>query len=122
MIYCTTINHFKSGILLSSKEKIKGMRQVFFNLANKYFKPLICKKYYNQYDSYIVFKNGSVIKLLVLNDHVRGERYNGCLIDKDISAYAKQALAFPKMMPILNSDVYSDSWEFVKKRVSECKI
>lgn len=122
MIYCTTINHFKSVILLSSKEKRESMRQVFFNLANKYFKPLIYKKYFNQYDSYVVFKNGSVIKLLVLSDHIRGEKYNGCLIDEDISTYVKQTFIFPKMMPILNSDIYSDSWESVKKRVSECKI
>lgn len=121
--YCCHMNNFRSGIYVSSREKVnivvKELKDIIAGIGN-----FIERETFGVYDNYIAFKNSSILKIVVTSDQSRGRKFHGCVIDEDITGYVKNTIIYPTITQrmIFVEDYIYEPWENTKRRVVEVKI
>lgn len=124
LLYCHVMEKFRAAVYVSSKDKIGCVINILFDIFDNSFPVKTIRYVFNEYEPFIEFPNGSILKIIFVNDSGRGNKFNGCLIDEDISNDVKQMIVYPQLFPRIISleDFKLESWDEVKERVVEIKI
>lgn len=124
LLYCHVMEKFHAAVYVSSKDKIDCVKNILLDIFDDSFPVKTIRYVFNEYKSFIEFPNGSILKIIFVNDSGRGNKFNGCLIDEDISNDVKQMIVYPQLYPRIISleDFKLEPWDDVKKRVVEVKI
>lgn len=124
LLYCHVMDNFRAAVYVSSKDKISCVNNILFDIFDNSFPVKPIRYVFNKYEPFIEFPNGSILKIIFVNDSSRGNKINGCLIDEDISNDVKQKIVYPQLFPRIISleDFKLESWDDVKKRVVEVEI
>lgn len=124
LLYCHVMEKFRAAVYVSSKDKIGCVKNILLDIFDNSFPVKTIRYVFNEYESFIKFPNGSILKIIFVNDSGRGNKFNGCLIDEDISNDVKQMIVYPQLYPRIISlkDFKLEPWDDVKKRVVEVKI
>lgn len=121
--YCCLMNNFNAAIYVSSKDKVEYVIKVLKNIIDNTLKiaRIEYKTYQclftSQYEYFIAFSNGSSLKVIIPTKSSKGNRINGCLIDKDISEEIKRNIIYSQLFPkgIFIDNYKFESWDNVKK-------
>ena len=123
--YCLKYERFRSVIYLSSKEKLEKVKNILMEYIETLSDYYMSRAYYSGNEFTVDFINShSSLKIVKCSDCRRGLRITGCLIDKDISEYAKHTLIYPNLIPAVIDmqngirESYEDAW----KKVYEVEI
>ena len=126
ILYCCSMNNFRATVYISSKNKIKYVRNVLNEIIDNvtYMKYEKLRCVFSQYENFIIFSNGSRLKVIVPTESSKGNKTNGCLIDIDIFDNTKRTIIYPQLFPRTTSEKNDnfESWDEVKKRVVEVEI
>lgn len=124
LLYCRVMDKFRAAVYVSSKDKIGYVKNILDDIFDNSFPVKNIRYVFNQYEFFVGFPNGSRLKIIIANDSGRGNKINGCLIDKDISNNVKRMIVYPQLFPRIISmeDFKLESWDDVKKRVVDVKI
>ena len=124
LLYCHVMEKFRAAVYVSSKDKIGCVKNILLDIFDNSFPVKTIRYVFNEYKSFIEFPNGSILKIIFVNDSGRGNKLNGCLIDEDISNDVKQMIVYPQLYPRIISleDFKLEPWDDVKKRVVVVEI
>ena len=125
ILYCCSMDKFRAAIYVSSKDKIGYVKNILDDIfTGNSFSIKNIRYVFSQYVYFIEFSNGSILKIIIANDSSKGNKINGCLIDKDISNDIKQMIIYPQLSRRVISleDFTFEAWDDVKKRVTEVEI
>ena len=92
LLYCHIMDNFRAAVYISSKDKIGCVKNILDDIFNNSFPVTNIRYVFNQYEIFIKFSNGSILKIIIANESSRGNKFNGCLIDEDISNDVKQMI------------------------------
>lgn len=106
MDFCENKEKYKCGIYVENPERIKIVANVISNLL-----PVPNRKIelrINRYDAEARWQNGSIIRIMNASENVRGQRFNGVIIDNDIDHKIISCVIMPAIRPIRAFDWESD--------------
>ena len=106
MNFCENKEKYKCGIYVENPERIKIVANVISNLLP--FPNRRVELRMNQYDAEARWQNGSIIRIMNTNENVRGQRFNGVIIDNDIDNRIVSCVIMPTIRPIRVFDEESD--------------
>ena len=98
MNFCENKEKYKCGIYVENPERIKIVANVISNLLP--FPNRRVELRMNQYDAEARWQNGSIIKIINASENVRGQRFNGVIIDNDIDSRIVSCVIMPTIRPI----------------------
>lgn len=118
--FCQYNEKYKCGIFVKNSERIKIVTEVISYLIQNPSGVIELKK--NKCDALVTFRNGSLIRVIVANDGVRGYRWNGLIIDSDISQEIINTIILPRLILLkLENGQFSNN-DNPKDRVYYCSI
>lgn len=118
MALCQDIKKYKCGIYVTTRYKKDVVVHVISNILSKREKEVMCMRNDSRNSkAFIEYPNGSVIKILPVNDSARGYRHNGLIIDYDTEQECVNTLILPYLTPLM-----SKSSDNPRDRVFYCKI
>ena len=98
MNFCENKEKYKCGIYVENPERIKIVANVISNLLPVPNRRVELRM--NQYDAEARWQNGSIIRIMNTNENVRGQRFNGVIIDNDIDNRIVSCVITPTIRPI----------------------
>ncbi len=98
MNFCENKEKYKCGIYVENPERIKIVANVISNLLS--FPNRRVELRINQYDAEARWQNGSIIRIMNNSENVRGQRFNGVIIDNDIDNRIVSCVIMPTIRPI----------------------
>lgn len=81
---CSEKEHYKSGIYCACRETRERIEEMMKLLCESYHDSIL-RTCFSSSDRYIMFKNGSMIRLCPASDSSKGQRLNLIIFDKEIS-------------------------------------
>ena len=118
--FCQYNEKYKCGIFVKNSERIKIVTEVISYLIQNPSGVIELKK--NKCDALVTFRNGSLIRVIVANDGVRGYRWNGLIIDSDISQEIINTIILPRLILLKLEDDQYNSNDNPRDRVYYCSI
>ena len=106
MNFCENKEKYKCGIYVENTERIRIVANVISNLLP--FPNRMVELRMNQYDAEARWQNGSIIRIMNASENVRGQRFNGVIIDNDIDNRIVSCVIMPTIRPIRVFDEESD--------------
>lgn len=94
--YCLNFNRYKAGFFVSDVSKIGKIKEILDGVNKIVGQMYVIKS--NQNWLYVEFLNGSNMKVFVPSDYWRGCKFNGCLIDENITQDVKDYIIYPMIM------------------------
>lgn len=120
MNFCENKEKYKCGIYVENPQRIKIVANVISNLLP--FPNRRVELRMNQYDAEAKWQNGSIIRIMNTSENVRGQRFNGVIIDNDLDNEIIDCIIMPTLKPIIiNFEKYEDFKE-VNKRIFTVSI
>ena len=98
MNFCENKEKYKCGIYVENPERIKIVANVISNLLPVPNRRVELRM--NQYYAEARWQNGSIIKIINASENVRGQRFNGVIIDNDIDNRIVSCVIMPTIRPI----------------------
>lgn len=98
MNFCENKEKYKCGIYVENPERIKIVANVISNLLPVPNRRVELRM--NQYDAGARWQNGSIIRIINASENVRGQRFNGVIIDNDIDKEIISCVIMPTIRPI----------------------
>ena len=98
MNFCKNKEKYKCGIYVENPERIKIVANVISNLLPVPNRNIELKM--NRYDAGARWQNGSIIRIINASENVRGQRFNGVIIDNDIDNRIVSCVIMPTIRPI----------------------
>ena len=98
MNFCENKEKYKCGIYVENPERIKIVANVISNLLPVPNRNIELKM--NRYDAGARWQNGSIIRIINASENVRGQRFNGVIIDNDIDNRIVSCVIMPAIRPI----------------------
>ena len=98
MNFCENKEKYKCGIYVENPERIKIVANVISNLLPVPNRNIELRM--NQYDAGARWQNGSIIRIINASENVRGQRFNGIIIDNDIDNRIVSCVIMPTIRPI----------------------
>ena len=98
MNFCENKEKYKCGIYVENPERIKIVANVISNLLPVPNRNIELRM--NQYDAGARWQNGSIIRIINASENVRGQRFNGVIIDNDIDNRIVSCVIMPTIRPI----------------------
>ena len=98
MNFCENKEKYKCGIYVENPERIKIVANVISNLLPVPNRNIELKM--NRYDAEARWQNGSIIRIINASENVRGQRFNGVIIDNDIDNRIVSCVIMPTIRPI----------------------
>lgn len=98
MNFCENKEKYKCGIYVENPERIKIVANVISNLLPVPNRNIELKM--NRYDTGARWQNGSIIKIINASENVRGQRFNGVIIDNDIDNRIVSCVIMSAIRPI----------------------
>ena len=98
MYFCENKEKYKCGIYVENPERIKIVANVISNLLPVPNRRVELRM--NQYDAEAKWQNGSIIRIINASENVRGQRFNGVIIDNDIDNRIVSCVIMPTIRPI----------------------
>ena len=98
MNFCENKEKYKCGIYVENPERIKIVANVISNLLPFPNRNIELKM--NRYDAGARWQNGSIIRIINASENVRGQRFNGVIIDNDIDNRIVSCVIMPTIRPI----------------------
>ena len=98
MNFCKNKEKYKCGIYVENPERIKIVANVISNLLPVPNRNIELKM--NRYDTGARWQNGSIIRIINASENVRGQRFNGVIIDNDIDNRIVSCVIMPTIRPI----------------------
>ena len=95
---CENKEKYKCGIYVENPERIKIVANVISNLLPVPNRNIELKM--NRYDAGARWQNGSIIRIINASENVRGQRFNGVIIDNDIDNRIVSCVIMPTIRPI----------------------
>ena len=118
--FCQYNEKYRCGIFVKNSEHLKIVTEIILYLLQNPSGAIELKK--SKYDTLVSFRNGSLIRVLVANDGTRGYRWNGLIIDSDISQEVINTVIFPCLIPLKLEDDQYNSNDNPIDRVYYCSI
>lgn len=81
---CSEKAHYKSGIYCSDLDTKNLVENHIKSLCESYSDDVL-RTVFRRSDTYVMFKNGSILKVLSASDNSRGQRFNLVIFDKEIN-------------------------------------
>ena len=106
MNFCENKEKYKCGIYVENPERIKIVANVISNLLPVPNRRVELRM--NQYYAEARWQNGSIIRIMNASENVRGQRFNGVIIDNDIDNRIVSCVIMPTIRPIRVFDEESD--------------
>ena len=106
MNFCENKEKYKCGIYVKNPERIKIVANVISNLLPVPNRRVELRM--NQYYAEARWQNGSIIRIMNASENVRGQRFNGVIIDNDIDNRIVSCVIMPIIRPIRVFDEESD--------------
>lgn len=106
MNFCENKEKYKCGIYVENPERIKIVANVISNLLPVPNRRVELRM--NQCDAEAKWQNGSIIRIMNTIENVRGQRFNGVIIDNDIDNRIISCVIMPTIRPIRVFDEESD--------------
>ena len=106
MNFCENKEKYKCGIYVENTERIRIVANVISNLLP--FPNRMVELRMNQYDAEARWQNGSIIRIMNASENVRGQRFNGVIIDNDIDNRIVSCVIMPTIRSIRVFDEESD--------------
>ena len=98
MNFCENKEKYKCGIYVENPERIKIVANVISNLLPVPNRNIELKM--NRYDAGARWQNGSIIRIINASENVRGQKFNGVIIDNDIDNRIVSCVIMPTIRPI----------------------
>lgn len=95
--YCLNFNRYKAGFFVSDASKIDKIKEILYEV-NKIVGQIMHVVKLKENELFVEFLNGSSMRVLVVSDHWRGCKFNGCLIDENIAQDVKDCIVYPTIM------------------------
>ena len=111
MNFCENKEKYKCGIYVENPERIKIVANVISNLLPVPNRNIELKM--NRYDAGARWQNGSIIRIINASENVRGQRFNGVIIDNDIDNRIVSCVIMPIIRPIrvFNEETDNEMYE-----------
>ena len=109
--FCENKEKYKCGIYVENPERIKIVANVISNLLPVPNRNIELKM--NRYDAGARWQNGSIIRIINASENVRGQRFNGIIIDNDIDNRIVSCVIMPTIRPIrvFNEETDNEMYE-----------
>lgn len=124
---CNVFPRFRCGVYINSPEKRKCVVDELRKFLDKDIK--VEKFIDSSNETVMYFENGSLLRVICTNANVRGQRYNGVIIDGEISCEILKCIIMPSIMPriiiepTLESYQYThEPWVETRTRILYCDI
>ena len=118
--FCQYNEKYRCGIFVKNSERIKIVTEVISYFLQNPSGIIELKK--NKCDTLVTFRNGSLIRVIIANDGARGYRWNGLIIDSDISQEIINTIILPRLILLKLEDDQYNSNDNPKDRVYHCSI
>lgn len=98
MRFCEKENNYKCGVYAATAAKKDIVVKVIRNLLPAINRHVEVRN--NSYETFVIYPNGSIIKIVRANNSIRGYRWHGVIIDSCIDHETIHTLILPHLMPL----------------------
>lgn len=113
---CSEKSHYKSGIYCACRETREQVEEMMKPLYELYHDSILRVRFGSS-DRYVMFKNGSLIRLCPANDCSRGQKFNLIIFDKEISPVILRSIVSPSDV----GDMFEyDRYHYEKEYTNDC--
>lgn len=120
MGFCETERNYRCGVYITTEVNKDIVMKVLNNLLTITNGNVEVRN--NSYESFIRYSNGNMIRILQANSSVRGQRYNGIIIDSNINQETIDTIILPCLIPLrLENGTYNMN-DDPRNRIHYCRI
>lgn len=122
MRFCEEERNYKCGIYITTEANKEIVMKVIGNLLPIYNREVEIRN--NHYESFIKYPNGNLIRIVRANNSnsARGQRFNGMIVDYNISKEIIDTVILPHLMPLRIGENMYDSEDNPLSRMYYCPI
>lgn len=124
--YCINFDGYKAGVFVSDTSKINKINEILKKENEANLQLQIIKYRFTKREMFVEFSNGSYMKIFQPSENCRGYKFNGCIVDKNITQNVKDCIIHPIIMPRLikfdDGRIEFEDWSEVKNRIVTVKI
>lgn len=120
MMFCEKENNYKCGVYITTEANKDIVMKVLDNLLPVINRNVEVRN--SSYEAFVRYPNGNIIRIVRANSFVRGQRFNGIIIDSNINRETIYTVILPCLMPlILENGTYSNN-DNPRDREYHCSI
>lgn len=117
--FCKKENNYMCGIYVNSEGNKNTVLNLIYFLTRNDTKVKIKN---NTRESFVGFDDRSFIKIIKANNYARGHRFNGMIIDSQISKEIVNTIVLPRLVPLRADDNIFYTDDKPMDRVYYCNI
>ena len=91
---CSEKEHYKSGIYCANREMREQVESIVKSLCELYSDSILRTRFSTS-DTYVMFKNGSLIRICSASESSRGQKFNLLIFDKEINPNILRVIISP---------------------------
>lgn len=118
--FCERKRNYKCGVYISSQIKKDIVMKVISNLLPVLNREVEIRN--NQYEFYVKFPNGNLIKTVLTSSNTRGNRFNGIIVDSMVDKEMVDTVIMSHLMPWFDENNRYDTYDNPLKRLYFCNI
>lgn len=120
MRFCEEEHNYKCGIYITTEVNKEIVMKVIDNLLPIYNREVEIRN--NHCESFIKYPNGNLIRIVRANNSARGQRFNGMIVDYNISKEIIDTVILPHLMPLRIGENMYDIEDNPLSRMYYCPI
>lgn len=120
MRFCEEEHNYKCGIYITTETNKEIVMKVIDNLLPVRNREVEIRN--NHCESFIKYPNGNLIRIVRANNSAKGQRFNGMIVDYNISKEIINTIILPHLMPLRIGENMYDSEDNPLSRMYYCPI
>lgn len=118
--FCERERNYKCGVYVASQIKKDIVIKVISNLLPSLNRGAEIRD--DDFESYVRFPNGNLIRIILANNRSRGHRLQGVIIDSMVGKKAVDLIIMPQLMPLFDEDNGCKIDDNLLERLYYCNI
>ena len=120
ILFCEGEYNYRCGVYVATEENKDIVMKIFNDIYPLTDREIEIRN--NHYESFIEYPNGNVIRIMQPSSSVRGQRFNGVIIDSNINQEVINTIILPRLMPLRLINGMYDSNDNPRHREFHCSI
>lgn len=120
ILFCEGEYNYRCGVYVATEENKDIVMKIFNDLYPLRDREIEVRN--NNHESFIGYPNGNVIRIMQPSSSVRGQRFNGVIIDSNINQEVINTIILPHLMPLRLINGMYDSNDNPRHREFHCSI
>lgn len=120
MRFCEREYNYKCGVYITTELNRDIVMKVIDNMLPAIGREVEIRN--NQYESFVRYPNGNIIRIVRANSGARGQRFNGVIIDSNVRQECINTIILPCLMPLKLEDGTYSRYDNPRLREYHCYI